>query len=259
VTLLPPDQYANDRNLRARQRLWQEQQPPFDLVAWVIGLADVSPGDVVLDVGCGNGTYLRSLQAQGVRAMGADLSAGMLAAAAPHPELVNADVTQLPLRADAVDVVLAPHMLYHVAHRPAAVRELRRVLRPAGRCVVATNGGGHMRALRNLIESAVAETTPGWEMRNPSTHSFSLENGGPQLGTAFASVTRVRPVEVPPVRIVDARIVADYVASIAGHYQHEIARPWAEIVEAARKAVQRAIDTDGVFTVEGDTGAFVCT
>jgi hypothetical protein len=60
--------------------------------------------------------------------------AGMLAAArlrTPNP-LVRADVAELPFRTDSFDVVLAPFMLYHVSHREAAVRELRRVLRPSG-------------------------------------------------------------------------------------------------------------------------------
>ena len=46
-----------------------------------------------------------------------------------------------------------------------------------GRCVVVTNGADHMRSLRSLVETAVRVSTPGWEMRNPSTHVFSLENG----------------------------------------------------------------------------------
>jgi hypothetical protein len=43
VTLNPPGQYANDRNLRARQRFWQHQDPYFDDVGWVLGLAGLAP------------------------------------------------------------------------------------------------------------------------------------------------------------------------------------------------------------------------
>jgi Methyltransferase domain len=109
VTLNPPGQYADDRNLQARQRFWQHQDPYFDDVRWVLDLAGLSPGMRVLD------------------AVGCDLSAGMLRAAA-HPALLNADVTALPLRAGAgaVGVVLAVHMLYHVPSRETAIRELRR-------------------------------------------------------------------------------------------------------------------------------------
>jgi SAM-dependent methyltransferase len=95
--LNPPGQYADDRNLRARQRFWQHQDPYFDIVSWVLGLAGLSPGMRVLDAGCGNGLYLRALRDRQVTVVGCDRSLGMLQAAA-HPALLSADVTALPLR-----------------------------------------------------------------------------------------------------------------------------------------------------------------
>ena len=206
MSLNPPTQYLTDANLRARQRLWQQQQPPFDIVSWVLDAAALRTGVAarVLDVGCGNGAYLSQLRDRGAEAVGCDFSRGMLAAAAPHPKLVNADVTALPFSRAAFDVVLAPHMLYHVADREAAASEMRRVLRPGGCCVVVTNGKNHMRALRILVESAVRVATPGWEMRNPSTHEFSLDNGEELLRTAFRDVTSIRPRDVAPVVLTDA-------------------------------------------------------
>lgn len=254
----PATQYADDANLRARQRLWELQEPRFDLVAWVLDLAGVSAGDRVLDVGCGNGVYLRALAERRVRATGCDLSPGMLDAARPAPRLVNADATALPFARDAFDVVLAPHMLYHVPDRRGAADELRRVLRVGGVCVVVTNGADHTRSLRDLVEVSARRATPGWEMRNPSTHDFSLENGAVVLEPFFASVACVRPAGVAPVVVTDANVVADYVASVAGHYEHEIARPWSEVVTEVRDEVRRRIAADGAFVTRGDVGAFVC-
>jgi SAM-dependent methyltransferase len=94
VILNPPDQYADDRNLRARQRFWQRQDPYFDDVEWVLGLAGLSPGMRVLDAGCGNGVYLRGLRDCRVTGVGCDLSMGMLRAVT-HPALLNADVAAL--------------------------------------------------------------------------------------------------------------------------------------------------------------------
>ena len=150
-------------------------------------------------------------------------------------------------------------MLYHVADRAAAASEMRRVLRPGGRCVVVTNGRHHMSALRALIERAVHVATPGWEMRNPSTHVFSLENGEEQLCAAFRHVTRIRPRDVAPVVLTDASLAADYVASVGDHYQPQTSRPWSEIVDDVRTSVQRQIDATGAFVVQGESGAFVCT
>ena len=261
MSLNPPTQYSTDANLRARQRLWEVQDPWFDLVGWVLDVAGLDPPTDarVLDVGCGNGIYLNELRRRGTPAVGCDLSTGMLAAAAPHPCLVTADVTRLPLAAASFDVVLAPHMLYHVSDRPMAATEMRRVLRPGGRCVIVTNGPDHTRALRELVERAVRVATPDWEMWTPSTHGFGLHNGEEQLGGAFDRVECVRPTDVAPVALTDAAIAADYVASVADSYQQQTSRPWSEVVEDVRTAVQAQIDADGTFVIRGEVGAFICS
>lgn len=254
----PSSQYADDRNLRARQRLWETQNPRFDIVGWTIALAQVESGVRVLDVGCGNGAYLRALRDRGIDAIGVDRSFGMLASARHHPMLVNADIASLPWARDAFDVVLAPHMLYHVSDRPAAAREVRRVLRTGGAAVFVTNGASHIKAIRDLVETAVRLRNPTWEMRSSSTHEFSLDNGRAQLAGAFDSVECVRPEGVAPVLIRDASVVADYVASVAAHYATEIDRPWTEVVAAVHDSVAASIARDGHFEVTGEVGAFVC-
>jgi SAM-dependent methyltransferase len=256
VTLNPPGQYADDRFLRARQRFWQQQDPSFDDVGWVLGLAGLAPGMRVLDAGCGNGLYLRGLRDRQVTAVGCDLSMGMLRAA-DHPALLNADVTALPLRDGAVNVALAIHMLYHVPSREAAIRELRRVVAAGGTCIAVTNGSRHTRSLRDLVERAVREETPGWQMR-PATHAFTAENAAAQLGAAFETVTCVRPADTSPVIIRDATVAADYVASLADHHQDGTARPWEDVAEDVRRQVQAVIDDEGAFVTSGDLAAFVC-
>jgi SAM-dependent methyltransferase len=257
VKLNPPEQYADDRNLRARQRLWRCQVPVFDFTGWVLDLAGVMPGMRVLDAGCGNGLYLRALRERRVNAVGCDLSPGMLRGAA-HPALINADVTALPVRDGSFGAVLAAHLLDLVPDRSAAVRELRRALAPGGTCVAVTNGAQHLRALRDLIERAVRVGTPGWRMRAPTGETFRVENAAAQLGAAFGEVTCVRPSRARPVVITDASVAADYVASLASHYQPEVARPWREVTEDVREQVQAVIDSEGEFRTAGDIAAFVC-
>jgi SAM-dependent methyltransferase len=249
-------QYADDRNLRARQRFWQHQEPYFDIVGWVLDLAGVTPGMTVLDAGCGNGAYLRAMAARRVRAAGCDLSAGMLRSAG-HRALLRADVAALPTRDGAFSAVLAVHMLYHVPDRDRAVRELRRVLAPGGACVAVTNGARHTRALRALVERAVGATAPGWQM-TPATSGFTAENAAAQLQAAFRSVACLRPPVQPPVVIRDAMVAADYVASLATHYQDQVARPWHDVVADVRQQVQAIIDANGAFITHGDTAAFLC-
>jgi len=257
VTLNPPAQYADDRNLRARQRLWQHQNPYLDIVGWVLDLAGVAPGLRVLDVGCGNGAYLQALRDRHAAAVGVDLSPGMLRAAG-HREVLNADVVALPMRDASFDIVLAPHMLYHVANRAQAIRELRRVLVPRGRLVAVTNGAQHLRSLRDVVERAAGGGQARWRLPSPATDGFSAANAADQLSLAFGLVTCVRPDVTAPVIITDAGVAADYVASLAALYADQAPRPWADIVADVRCSVQRIIDTQGAFRISGDPAAFVC-
>ena len=257
MELNPPAQYADDRNLRARQRLWTCQAPRFDIAGWVLDLAGVMLGMRVLDAGCGNGMYLRALRERQVNAVGCDLSPGMLRQAG-HPALVNADVTALPALAGAFDVVLAAHLLDLVADRRAAIGELRRVLALGGTCVAVTNGAQHLRSLRELIERAVRVSTPGWRMRAPTGGAFTAENGAAQLGMAFDQVTCIRPAQVSPVVIEDATVAGDYVNSLASYHQGKVAPPRREVVSDVQEQVQAVIDTNGSFRTAGDVAAFVC-
>ena len=56
----------------------------------------------------------------------------------------------------------------------------------------------------------------------------------------------------------DAAVAADYVSSLADHYQPQVARPWTDIAEDVRRQVQAVIGTAGEFRTAGDLVAFVC-
>jgi SAM-dependent methyltransferase len=102
----------------------------------------LSPGDRLLDVGCGPGTITVDL-AQRVapgQVVGIDASAGVIAlarAAAAEAGLESVafetgDVYALEYPDDAFDVVHAHQVLQHLADPVAALVEMRRVCRPGG-------------------------------------------------------------------------------------------------------------------------------
>ncbi|QKW24063.1 class I SAM-dependent methyltransferase [Kitasatospora sp. NA04385] len=89
------------------------------------------------DLGCGPGEATELLAGLGVRALGLDLSAGMLAQARlAHPErpFVQGSLTALPLADGSLGAILARYSLIHFppAELPAALAELHRVLAPGG-------------------------------------------------------------------------------------------------------------------------------
>jgi SAM-dependent methyltransferase len=253
VSVLPPSQYANDANLQARQRLWStsERQPAFTIHPWVIGLARLNGHEAILEVGCGNGAYMELLSGFGL-----DSSTGMLAAARARTRnpLVAGDVCHLPFREATFDVVLAAHMLYHVDDRLTAIRELRRVLKRSGSCIAVTNGSNNQPELRQMIEDVVGG---GWRWQRVSDVTFSLENGEEQLRVGFDDVQLVRcPDGV--VLVTDADAVADYLRSMADHYEGTIEGSWEKVVEECRRRVAAVIESEGAFRISPFVGGFVC-
>lgn len=112
----------------------------------VVEAARLMPGERVLDVACGTGVVARAA-AVAVGPTGAvtgvDLNPGMVAvarAAGSLPgscalEYREADVTDLPFGEGSFDVVTCQLGLQYFPDRPAALAEIRRVLRDGGRFV----------------------------------------------------------------------------------------------------------------------------
>ncbi|HUQ39884.1 MAG TPA: class I SAM-dependent methyltransferase [Acidimicrobiales bacterium] len=257
MTDVPTTQYATDRNLAARQHLWASgREPAFDMFGWTLDLGGVGQAgdDRILDVGCGNGNYEKALAARGHRGqvVPMDMSAGMLTTV-PSTQRVQADAQALPFRPRSFDLVLAPHMLYHVPDIGLAATELRRVLRDGARCVAVTNGQGNLREVRDLIESSIGNA---WTMQR-SSDRFSLENGADQLAVAFDDIVRV---DCPPGHVVvrDAEALAGYVASIGDLFESQVTKPWTEVVEDLRSEAAHRIGRDGEMRLSTSVGAFVC-
>lgn len=93
---------------------------------------DLSPG-TVLDVACGPGELCEVLGRAGHRAVGIDLSKGMLDQSLTAAPLVHGDALHLPFPSRSVDGAVSGFALRNVADLPALFAELARVVRPGGR------------------------------------------------------------------------------------------------------------------------------
>lgn len=92
------------------------------------------PGARVLDLACGTGDLCRELVSAGLRPIGVDRSAGMLAAAAGRTpaSLLRGDALGLPLSDGAVEGVVCGFALRNFAELAPVFAECARVLRPGG-------------------------------------------------------------------------------------------------------------------------------
>ena len=109
----------------------------------VAGAARVGTGDRVLDVACGTGVLARAaaeIAGPSGAVAGLDINPGMLAVArrvAPGIAWHRGDAGSLPFTDRSFDAVVSQFGLMFFPDRPAALREMWRVLRPGGRLAVA--------------------------------------------------------------------------------------------------------------------------
>lgn len=252
-------QYGSDANLAARQSIYRFERPRADLPAAVLGLAGLTGAETVADIGCGNGIYEAELVRSGHRGrvLGVDLSTGMLQAARPAAgpaKLLAGDAAALPLAGHVADVTLAPHMLYHVPDKQAAVRELRRVTRPGGLVLVVLNAADHLAELCELaVEAAVTCGLPRRaslaEIRPDG--GVDLDTGARLLAAQFASV---QPHEFSgQLAVPDPQPILDYIASMR---LVQGAADSAAIVAAAARLLPAA--RDGAIRIRTHSGCLVC-
>ena len=140
-------------------------------------------GRVGLDVGCGNGRHTELLAERCERAVGVDLSRGILATASDRAgergasyALAQGDAWGLPVRDGVADlgvyVATLPHLPTREA-RVASLDELARVLTPDGRALVSAWSTEHDRFDRtDGFDTTVEWTLPGGEAVDRFYHIY---------------------------------------------------------------------------------------
>jgi malonyl-CoA O-methyltransferase len=117
---------------------------------------------VALDLGSGTGHGARELKRRYPRALviATDVSARMLVQAKTQSRLfrrferVCADAYRLPLATASVDLLFSSLMLQWCDDLPAALREMRRVMRPGGLVMLSSFGPDTLRELREAWAAA---------------------------------------------------------------------------------------------------------
>jgi demethylmenaquinone methyltransferase/2-methoxy-6-polyprenyl-1,4-benzoquinol methylase len=139
---------VGERKARAVEEMFDRIAPRYELVNRLMTLGldagwrrravralHLDSGSLVVDLGCGTGDLCRVLGRAGLRAVGVDMAAGMLAMAHTAAPLVRADALRLPLADASVDGAVSGFALRNVVDIAACFREAARVIRPGGRAV----------------------------------------------------------------------------------------------------------------------------
>jgi ubiquinone/menaquinone biosynthesis C-methylase UbiE len=202
------------------------------LAADLVEAAALRPGERVLDVACGTGIVTR-LAAQRVASAGTvaglDVTAGMLDVArsiAPPAgtsiRWYEASAEAMPLPDESYDVVLCQLGLQFIPDKPAALREMRRVLVPNGRLLVSVPGPTPFfdvleEGIANHVGTAAAEFVRlVFSLHEPSALERLLRGAGFR-DVAVQPVTKT--LRLPPPRdflwqYIDVTPIADAVAQL---------------------------------------------
>lgn len=258
-------QYASSSNLSARVSVYRylepEGDPPGGLQRWVVERLESRRGARAVDVGCGPGPYTEELSRHVELVLGVDLSVGMLAEAGGRMHAGTtfvasvADASALPLADTSIDVVVAAHMLYHVADIEAAVAEFHRVLRPGGTLLVVLNGSVDKQEMRQMWREAAASVDtrfdpPWWAAR------ANLDNISASLASKFPAVTIERlpgrfrfPTSDTPMTWVDSlRPGSETIVD---------ENTWLEVRHVLQHRIDSVIDQHGEFVVTKESGVAI--
>jgi len=155
-------------------------------------ILDGLPVGVALDAACGTGRHTAYLASLGYEVIGVDSSPEMLARArekVPEGDFYVADLHDVPLPDDSVDLVVCAIALSHVPDLGPALAEFVRVLRPNGHLVISDSRG-----LIGDIGLPLVRVGPGGEFGYMPTWSRLASD---YLATALPLGLQVRRCEEP--------------------------------------------------------------
>jgi SAM-dependent methyltransferase len=143
----------------------EQQAPTYEEVIRRVG---ISPGQRVLEVGCGSGVFLRLAAERGASVSGLDTSRELIELArarVPEAELRVGDLQFLPYEDDRFDLVAGFNSFFFAADLIEALREARRVAKPGAPVVIQVWGPPE----RNDLEAAKVVIRPYWPAPPPGT------------------------------------------------------------------------------------------
>ncbi|MCQ8783195.1 class I SAM-dependent methyltransferase [Mangrovibrevibacter kandeliae] len=223
----------------ARAATYAKARPdyPAAVEAWLRDSMGLGPGSVAIDLGAGTGKFLPRLLATGASVTAVEPVAAMRSElSSRHPGVTALDGTAeaIPLPEASADAILCA-TAFHWFATPAALGEMRRVLKPGGRLGLVWNIRDDTPAWAQAI-AAIVERHAGDAPRRRDDAWRALFPGhgfGPLADTRLVH-SQVAPSSV----IVDRALSISFIAALPDDTQSEVA-------EEIRMAVAHAPELAG--------------
>ncbi len=121
----------------------QEINPSLELEKeTVIKLIEASPGDIILDLGCGTGRYTKLFSESGANLVGIDFSEEMLKIARlkiKDAQFIKWDITRkLPFPDKSFNKIICSLVISHIKNIYPVIMEMKRVLKEDGFIIITT-------------------------------------------------------------------------------------------------------------------------
>jgi len=215
-------------------------------------------GRRVLDLGAGTGAATRALLGRGACPVAVDVAEGMLRTdAANRPPATLGDALALPLRAGAVDGVVAAYSLNHLLDPVVALREVARVTAAGGPILAAAYASDDRHPVKSAVDRAAAESGfqgATWYERiraDAVPRLASVERAESALRHASISGhavhQRISFPELGPRELVDWRLgtaqLAPFVATLAAPAREHLVRRALELLGEDPPTLERSVIT----------------
>jgi trans-aconitate methyltransferase len=217
-----------------------------DLVVWL----RPSPGERVLDLGCGTGTLTAEIARLGARVTGVDSSPEMIETAREkYAELmfVVADGQALTYAAE-FDAVFSNAALHWMPHAEAVAHGVERALRPGGRFVAEFGGAGCIATVAQATREVLREwqIDPAryltWYFPRPGEYAALLEAHG-------LTVRELRYFE-RPTPVAGETGLATWLSMFQARLMTELGDRWPALCEEVAKRCRPKLFRDGHWVLD---------
>lgn len=245
-----------------RARDWADVQEAMvrPVYAAVLNRLNPTPGQRLLDIGCGAGMFASLAASAGLSVAGIDAAAPMLEIAAervPDGEFRKGDLEALPFSDESFDLVTGFNAFQFAASPDRALAEAARVVR-SGRCVVVVTWGepqnmpaaGVITALRQLLPMPLANAPGPFALSEKTALTSFVVAAGLQPEQMFDVPSPfIYPDHLTALRGLNSSGVAAAAMEVSGE---------AAVSAAHAAAISDFVQPDGSYVIPASFRCLVC-